>query len=298
MSKSVSKTYLLKANLVSKAFTVFKRTGFFSREKKEVQALKDFTIEIESPIILGLVGPNGAGKTTFIKHCLGLVEKTSGEIEVLGYDPYTGEPKSEETIALQKSHQNIFTNISRIFGGGYDRADFLRQVGLVSGQKQNLDPNLSALESLRLSGYLYDMTTEKIEERINSLVDRFNIREKLDVPVRQLSLGQRMKFEIISSVLHSPRFLFMDEPTLGLDFEAQATMREMLSELHKTQNLTILLTSHYLPDITTLCSRVVVIQDGQGVFDGTIPELMNKSGSDGYLKTLIEELSKEERKGE
>jgi len=298
MSKSVSKSYLLKAKLVSKAFTVYKRTGFFSREKKEVQALKDFTIEIESPIILGLVGPNGAGKTTFIKHCLGLVEKTSGEIEVLGYDPYTGEPKTEETISIQKSHENIFTGISRMLGGGYDRADFLRQVGLVSGQKQNLDPNLSALESLRLSGYLYDMTTENIEERINSLVDRFNIREKLDVPVRQLSLGQRMKFEIISSVLHSPRFLFMDEPTLGLDFEAQTTMREMLAELHKTQNLTILLTSHYLPDITTLCSRVVVIQDGQGVFDGTISELMNKSGSDGYLKTLIEELSKEEKKGE
>lgn len=297
MSKSVSKSYLLKAKLVSKAFTVFKRTGFFSREKKEVQALKDFTIEIESPIILGLVGPNGAGKTTFIKHCLGLVEKTSGEIEVLGYDPYTGEPKTEETISIQKSHENIFTGISRALGGGYDRADFLRQVGLVSGQKQNLDPNLSALESLRLSGYLYDMTTEAIEERINSLVDRFNIREKLDVPVRQLSLGQRMKFEIISSVLHSPRFLFMDEPTLGLDFEAQTTMREMLAELHKTQNLTILLTSHYLPDITTLCSRVVVIQEGQGVFDGTISELMNKSGSDGYLKTLIEELSKEEKKG-
>ena len=291
-------SYLLKAKGVTKTFTVYKRTGFFAREKKEVQALIDFNIEIESPIILGLVGPNGAGKTTFIKHCLGLVEASEGELEVLGYDPYTGEPKTDETKKIQADKSNIFTSISRALGGGYNRADFLRQVGLVSGQKQNLDPNLSALESLRLSGYLYDMTTEKIEERIKHLVDRFNIAEKLDVPVRQLSLGQRMKFEIISSVLHSPRFLFMDEPTLGLDFEAQSTMREMLLELHKTQNLTILLTSHYLPDITTLCSRIAVIEKGQKVFDGQITDLMNKVDQDGYLKTLIEELSKEEKKSE
>ncbi len=172
-----------------------------------------------------------------------MVEKTSGELEVLGYNPYLRKP------------------------------DFLRQVGLVSGQKQNLDPNLSALESLRLSGYLYDMTTEQIENQINYFVDTFNIREKLDVPVRQLSsLGQRMKFEIISSVLHSPKFLFMDEPTLGLDFEAQTTMRSILLDLHKTQGLTILLTSHYLPDITTLCERLAVIEKGQKVFEGTIKD--------------------------
>jgi ABC-2 type transport system ATP-binding protein len=291
-------SYLLKAKNVTKTFTVYKRTGFFSRDKKEVQALIDFTLDIKEPIILGLVGPNGAGKTTFIKHCLGLVEASTGELEVLGYNPYTGEPLNEETKKLQASQSNIFTKISKFLGGGYNRSDFLRQVGLVSGQKQNLDPNLSALESLRLSGYLYDMTTENIEERIKYLVDRFNIAEKLDVPVRQLSLGQRMKFEIISSVLHSPRFLFMDEPTLGLDFEAQSTMREMLLELHKSQNLTILLTSHYLPDITTLCSRIAVIEKGRKVFEGPISELMNKVDQDGYLKTLIEELSKEEKKSE
>jgi len=257
---------LLTAKNLSKTFTVYKRTGFFSREKKEVLALTDFTLEIEKPIIYGLVGPNGAGKTTFIKHCLGLVEKSEGEIEVLGYYPYERKP------------------------------DFLRQVGLVSGQKQNLDPNLSAQESLLLSGYLYDMMEPNITNRIDELVDLFNIREKIDVPVRQLSLGQRMKFEIISSVLHSPKFLFMDEPTLGLDFEAQSTMRELLKKLHEEEGLTILLTSHYLPDITLLCEKVAVIEKGGKVFDGSITELMSKSKQEGYLKTLIEELGKQENK--
>ena len=259
---------LLIATNLTKTFTVYKRLGFFKREKKEVNAITDFSLTIEKPMIIGVVGPNGAGKTTFIKHCLGLVEKSNGTLEVLGYDPYKRKP------------------------------DFLKQVGLISGQKQNLDPNLSALESLRLSGYLYDMKTVQINERIDYLVDLFNIREKLEVPVRQLSLGQRMKFEIISSVLHSPTFLFMDEPSLGLDFESQANMRKLLLDLHQNDGITILLTSHYLPDITELCSRIAVIEGGQKVFDGSLAELKEKSDQDGYLKTLIQELNKQDKIGE
>ncbi len=258
---------LLKIKSLSKTFAVYKRTGLFSRSKSEVQALTDFSLEIDKSVIYGLVGPNGAGKTTFIKHCLGLIEKSGGEIEVLGYYPYQRKP------------------------------EFLKQVGLVSGQKQNLDPNLSAMESLKLSGYLYDMKGEKIRERINYLVDLFEIREKIDVPVRQLSLGQRMKFEIISSVLHEPKFLFMDEPTLGLDFDAQNIMRKLLKKLHKEDGLTILLTSHYMPDITLLCHRVAVIDKGQKVFDGSLDQLTKSEQKDGYLKTLVEELNKEQMWG-
>lgn len=254
---------LLSAKNLTKTFDVYKRTGFFSRSKKEVTALSSFDLIIEKPTIYGLVGPNGAGKTTFIKHCLGLVEKTSGDIEVLGFNPYKRKP------------------------------DFLRQVGLVSGQKQNLDPNLSAQESLVLSGYLYDMMEPDISNRINYLVDLFDMRDKIDTPVRQLSLGQRMKFEIISSVLHSPKFLFMDEPTLGLDFDAQNTMRTLLLKLHETDGLTILLTSHYMPDISILCERVAVIDKGQKQFDGTFEELKQSSQNEGYLKTLVEELNKD-----
>lgn len=266
LNKKIMSRYLLKAENLNKDFLVYKRIGFFKREKKEVKALIDFNLNIEKPTIFGLVGPNGAGKTTFIKHCLGLVEKSSGSIEVLGFEPYKR------------------------------KSDFLKQVGLVSGQKQNLDPNLSAIESLKLSGYLYDMQTEDIMNRIIELVDKFEVQDKLDVPVRQLSLGQRMRLEIISSVLHSPKFLFMDEPTLGLDFEAQNVMRTMLLDLHKNHGLTILLTSHYLPDITQLCSRLAVIEKGQKVFEGTIPNLMAESNKEGYLKTLIEELQKEDKK--
>jgi ABC-2 type transport system ATP-binding protein len=257
---------LLQASKIYKTFVVYKRLGLFKREKKEVQALKDFDLQVEAGTIFGLVGPNGAGKTTFIKHCLGLVEKTSGELQVLGHNPYQR------------------------------KSDFLKQVGLVSGQKQNLDPNLSAVESLRLSGYLYDMQPQHIEERIQYLVELFEITDKIDVPVRQLSLGQRMKFEIISSVLHEPKFLFMDEPTLGLDFDAQNIMRTLLLKLNKEEGLTILLTSHYLPDITLLCSRLAVIEKGRKVFDGTVDGLMQESGHDGYLKTLITELTKEEKR--
>ena len=257
---------MLHARNLSKTFIIQKNTGIWSKEIKEVPALVDFSLTIDSPMIFGLVGPNGAGKTTFIKHCLGLVEKTTGSIEVLGFDPYLRKP------------------------------DFLRQVGLVSGQKQNLDPNLSALESLQLSGYLYDMKSEKIESQINTLVDLFEIRDKIDVPVRQLSLGQRMKLEIISSVLHSPKFLFMDEPTLGLDFDAQNIVRTLLKKLHEEQGLTILLTSHYLPDITQLCSSLAVIEKGKKVFEGTLENLMIESGKSGYLHTLIEELNKEEKR--
>jgi ABC-2 type transport system ATP-binding protein len=257
---------LLKVTNLSKKFTVYKRIGFWKREKDEVKALTNLSLEISEPEIFGLVGPNGAGKTTFIKHCLGLVEKTEGEISILGFYPYKRQP------------------------------DFLRQIGFISGQKQNLDPNLSPLESLRLSGYLYDMNTQDINERIEYLVDLFDIKEKIDVPVRQLSLGQRMKFEIISSVLHRPKFLFMDEPTLGLDFDAQAKMRQMLLDLHTKTNLTILLTSHYLPDITELCSRIAVIEKGEKVFEGNISNLMKQSQEKGYLKTLVDELNKEDKK--
>ena len=248
-----------------KTFIIQKKISFLKTETKEVKALINFDLTIDKPMIFGLVGPNGAGKTTFIKHCLGLVERTSGSIEVLGFDPYLRKP------------------------------NFLRQVGLVSGQKQNLDPNLSAMESLKLSGYLYDMKTLEIDERIDYLVDLFEIRDKIDVPVRQLSLGQRMKLEIISSVLHSPKFLFMDEPTLGLDFDAQNIVRTLMKKLNN-EGLTILLTSHYLPDITELCDRVAVIEKGSKVFEGTLPELLIESGKSGYLHTLIEELNKEEKR--
>ena len=284
---------LLVANNIQKTFTIHKKQGFLKTTTKQVQAIKSFDLEIKEPMIIGLIGPNGAGKTTFIKHCLGLVEKTAGSLQVLGFNPYTGEPTSTENIAKYPSQNSWFGKLNRFLGGNYNKTPFLKQVGLISGQKQNLDPNLSALDSLRLSGYLYDMTTENIENKIQELVLKFKMQDKIDVPVRQLSLGQRMKFEIISSVLHSPTFLFMDEPSLGLDFEAQSMMREMLMDLHKTQGLTILLTSHYLPDITTLCSRVAVIEKGEKVFDGSVEELIAKANSEGYLKTLVEELNKQ-----
>ncbi len=153
------------------------------------------------------------------------------------------------------------------------------------------------MDSLKLSGYLYDMKGNEIMERIDYLSNLFEITDKIDVPVRQLSLGQRMKFEIISSILHQPKFLFMDEPTLGLDFDAQNIMRTMLKKIHAEDGLTILLTSHYMPDITELCERVAVIDKGTKVFDGSLKELTGSEQKDGYLKTLVSELNKEQSWG-
>lgn len=254
---------LLYAENLSKTFVVYKRKGFFSYQKQEVQALLNFSLQIDRPTIYGLIGPNGAGKTTFIKHCLGLVEKTSGEIRILGFDPY------------QK------------------QKEFLEQISLVSGQRSNLYQNLPARESLRLSGYLYNMRGPIIEARIDYLSRLFQIEDKLDTPVRQLSLGQKMKIEIISSVLHQPRFLFMDEPTLGLDFDAQKTIRHLLKNLHQKQKVCILLTSHYMPDILDLCQKVAVITAGQKIFDGSLQELLTGQHTEKYLQTLVNELHKQ-----
>jgi ABC-2 type transport system ATP-binding protein len=255
---------ILKATKLSKTFTYNKRISFWKREKQFVHALKDFDIEIENPTIYGILGPNGAGKTTFIKHCLGLVEKTSGKIQVLGYNP----------------HER--------------KVNFLRQIGFISGQKKNLSEDLSGYDGLRLSGFLYGMRENDIENRIDEFVNLLNLKNKMHSPTRQLSLGQRMKFEIISSILHYPKLVFMDEPTIGLDFESQKTIRTILQKAHQEDGISIVLTSHYLPDITELCKKITVIESGQDAFTGTIRELRNKSKQPGYLSSLMEELEKQE----
>jgi ABC-2 type transport system ATP-binding protein len=253
---------LLRAENLSKTFEVYKRLALFKTEYQTVQALQNLSVTIEKPQILGVLGANGAGKTTFIKHCLGLVEQTSGSLEVLGFTPHK----------RQK--------------------EFLQQVGFVSGQKQNLDGVLSAYEGLTLSGFMYNMHKQAIKSRIEELTELFGMTEKLYVPIRQLSLGQRMKFEIISSILHTPKILFMDEPTLGLDFEAQSTMHTLLKHLYNQQGITIVLTSHYLNDITVLCDRVVIMDKGTNIYDGRLADLKKVEQENSYLKSLVNALDK------
>jgi len=253
---------ILRATNLSKTIVNKTRTGFFKSETKEFSALTDFNLEILEPAIYGLVGPNGAGKTTFIKHCLGLTAKTSGELEVLGFDP-------------SKRKQ-----------------DFLRQISLISGNNQSFESRLPPIELLKLYGALYCIDPKEAESRAIRLVELFQIEDKLNIPIEKLSLGQKMKFEIIARILPEPKLLFLDEPTLGLDFEAQNMLHTLLLELHKNEKITILLTSHYLPDITRLCSKFTVIEHGKNVFTGTVEELNQAKSSQGYLKALTEELNK------
>jgi ABC-2 type transport system ATP-binding protein len=252
--------FLLKAKELNKSFITKKSTGLLSSEKSQVAALKSFDLEIAKPLIYGLLGGNGAGKTTLIKMCLGLIEPTSGHLEILGFNPYNKDKQ------------------------------FLSQVGLVSGQKQNLDEDLSGIDNLKLSGLLYNLDKKTIDIRIKELTNIFKITQKLDTPIRQLSLGQRMKFEIISSILHKPKILFLDEPTIGLDFDTQNTLRKTLKELNQKENITILITSHYMKDITTLCHKVAILEDGIKVFDGTIEQLQKQQNNQGYIRSVLEEL--------
>jgi ABC-2 type transport system ATP-binding protein len=253
---------IIKIQALNKDFFIQKKVGFFNTKISSINVLSNFNLEIHRPQIYGLVGPNGAGKTTLIKLCLGLIEKSSGIVEILGFDPTKRESK------------------------------FLQSVGLISGNNQSFESRLPAIESLRFQGALYNLNPEHVEKRIHELSSLFKITDKLDIALEKLSLGQKMKFEIISKVLHSPKILFLDEPTLGLDFEAQSMMHELILDLHKGESVTIVLTSHYLPDITKLCSKFSVIEAGQNVFTGTFKELQEQTNNQGYLKTLVNELNK------
>jgi len=254
---------ILKSDCLNKTYVSSKSTGFFKEQKTNFEVLKDFSLTIEKPGIYGLVGPNGAGKTTFIRHCLGLVEKTSGVLEVLGQDPFLA------------------------------RKSFLSQISLISGNHDTFESKLSSRELLKFQAALYNLNPLEAEKRSFELVDFFKIRDKIDIPLERLSLGQKMKFEIISKLLHKPKLLFLDEPTLGLDFEAQSMMHSLLLDLHQNEQVTIFLTSHYLADITTLCSKFTVIEEGKNVFTGDFKQLNSLTSSHkGYLKSLIKELNK------
>ena len=231
--------------------------------KKEIKhSLRDFSLSITSPQIYGLVGPNGAGKTTFIKTCLGLIRASSGELKILDSDPY-------------KQSRN-----------------YLSQISSISGNNTTFEDRLSARELMRLQGALYGLSPQHTANKSDELVDLFDIKSIYDTPLQNLSLGQKMQFEIIFKILHEPKLIYMDEPTLGLDFDAQHTLHEIILKLHHEQQTTILLTSHYLPDIEKLCSKFTVIEDGTDIFAGSFEELKKKEKTKGYLSTLIKELNK------
>jgi ABC-2 type transport system ATP-binding protein len=220
--------------------------GLFRRQYEQTFAVKDVSFQIEPGELVGFLGPNGAGKTTTLKMLAGLLYPTSGTAQVLDYTPWQRED-------------------------GYRR-----QFALLLGQKNQLWWDLPARESLDLNAKIYGIPTETLERTISEMTELLAVKDKLNVSVRELSLGERMKMELIASLLHRPKVLFLDEPTIGLDVISQKTVREFLREYNSKHKTTILLTSHYMADIQELCKRVIIIDHGTIFFDGRLSEVLDR----------------------
>ncbi|MEX0776264.1 MAG: ATP-binding cassette domain-containing protein [Phycisphaeraceae bacterium] len=213
---------------------------FFHRQYKTIAAVRGVSFTIEPGEIVGFLGPNGAGKTTTLKMLTGLVNPTSGVCTVAGHRPFAR------------------------------KAEFLRRITLVMGQKQQLLWDLPALDSLRINAAVYDVPESDAKERIATMANMLGMSKLLHQPVRKLSLGERMKAELMAALLHHPAVLFLDEPTLGLDVNAQSAVRTFLREYNQKHQATLLLTSHYMADITALCPRVILIHEGALMYDGSL----------------------------
>ncbi|MGB3298182.1 MAG: ATP-binding cassette domain-containing protein [Phormidesmis sp.] len=219
---------------------------FFRRTYRNIEAVKQVSFTIEPGEIVGFLGANGAGKTTTLKMLTGLIHPSAGTLEVAGYRPFQRE------------------------------AQFLRQITLVMGQKQQLIWDLPALDSLRINAAIYGLSDAEAKARIGELAEMLAIQAQIRQPVRKLSLGERMKAEMLAALLHRPQVLFLDEPTLGLDVNAQVSVRNFLQEYNQRYGATVLLTSHYMADITALCDRVLVIHQGTLIYDGLLEGLLDR----------------------
>lgn len=219
---------------------------FFRRDERVIDAVKDVSFAIAKGEIVGFLGPNGAGKTTTLKMLSGLIHPTHGTVEIAGHRP------------LLRKHA------------------FLKKIALVMGQKEQLIWDLPAIDALRMNGAIYDIPSTQCALRIKALADMLGLDRELYKPIRKLSLGERMKAELLAALLHQPDVLFLDEPTLGLDVTAQNAIRQFLKTYNATYGATILLTSHYMADITALCERVMVIHQGGLLYDGGLDALAKR----------------------
>ncbi len=212
-------------------------------------AIQDFDLEIQRGEFVGLLGPNGAGKTTLIKMLTGIIAPSSGVAEVLGHTPFTRP------------------------------LDFRKNIALVMGQKSQLWWDIPAIDSFNLLATYYELDPKFYQKRLAELTAKLNLSSILNTPIRKLSLGERMKMELSACLLHNPQVIFLDEPTIGLDVVAQENIRNFLKNYQTESNCTIILTSHYMADITALCRRIVLVLDGRKDFDGELADFQNILGN-------------------
>jgi ABC-2 type transport system ATP-binding protein len=220
--------------------------SLFNRKWRDVHALDGVSLQIEPGELVGMVGSNGAGKTTLTKILAGIIHPSAGEVSVLGYNPW---------------HRKI---------------SFRRQMALVMGQKNQLWWDLPAADCFLLLKEVYEIPKKEFDERLDEIASLLEVKDLLSIPVRRLSLGERMKMELIAALLHHPKVVFLDEPTIGLDITAQRSVRKFLREYRQKYKPMMILTSHYMQDIAELCKRVIVIRKGKIVYDGELSDLRNR----------------------
>lgn len=221
----------------------------FKREYTEVTAVKDISFTIPQGEICGYIGENGAGKSTTIKMLSGILVPTSGSLSVGGFVPYL------------------------------EREKFVRNIGVVFGQRSQLWWDIGVIESFQLLRKVYRVPEADFKQRLDELVERLELQDLLNRPVRKLSLGQRMRCELVAALLHNPSIVFLDEPTIGLDIVVKSEIRQFLKDMNRDHGTTILLTTHDLQDIEALCSRVIMLDDGRIIYDGGLEELKRRWGT-------------------
>ncbi|AKM82960.1 ABC transporter [Candidatus Woesebacteria bacterium RIFOXYC1_FULL_31_51] len=232
-------------------------SSIFSPVKRKIKALNGVSFSVQPGELVGFIGPNGAGKTTTLKILSGLLFPSSGFVSVLDFDPW------------EKSH------------------DFLKQISLVMGQKNQLWWDLPVIESFELNKAIYGISDRDYQKNLDELVSLLDVSKFLKTQVRKLSLGQRMKMELIAALIYKPKVLFLDEPTIGLDLVAQQNLRDFIYEYNQKNEATILLTSHNMNDLVDLARRVIVIDEGKIIFDGILEELTEKFAKEKIIKATL-----------
>lgn len=233
--------------------------GLFTREYQTVEALKNVQFQIHKGETVGYIGPNGAGKSTTVKMLCGIMVPTSGTIHSLGYVPYQ------------------------------QRMKYTYHIGVVMGQRTQLWWDLAVIESFKLLAKIYKLSKMQLEEALDIFDAFLQVKDYLHTPVRKLSLGQRMRCDLVASMLHKPPLLFLDEPTIGLDVLAKANIRDFLKKINKELHTTILLTTHDLADIEEVCKRILIIDKGSLVYDGNVPNLLEQMGGQQGIEIVLKE---------
>ncbi|PIN76285.1 ABC transporter [Candidatus Woesearchaeota archaeon CG10_big_fil_rev_8_21_14_0_10_37_12] len=236
--------------------------SLFNPKKVKKKALKGISFDIKEGEIVGLLGPNGAGKSTCLKALSGLLWPDSGTVNILGYVPWK------------------------------ERVKYVKNIGVVFGQKTTLFWDLPAIDTYHLNKDLYEMDNKEYEQQVHMLIKKLNAKDIVKSPVRDLSLGERMRCEVIQSLLHKPKLVFLDEPTIGLDIISKEKLREFILDVNKKEKTTFIVTTHDMQDIEKLCKRVIIINHGTIVYDGLLEKIKKKFAKDKHLEVKLSEKAK------